>query len=211
MNGTKLQPSEDDQGQGKKKKKKKNDGRKDDSPFGRQLKARTEELQHDFDRLHRNLSSARTLGEKKVVVVRVVASDAAYSNSEDWLRSKVFGKNANGSNSGDRFNLSSGYEQCSYGKLTFTPKETTTGQGVSINNGVVTINVNIPVRGKQDMAVVNTVTDKINQLFGRMTDVAHHWMYCLPPGTYHQKSGGGYNYGKFTSLHTMLHFYTLLS
>jgi hypothetical protein len=210
MNGTKLQPSEDDQGQGKKKKKK-NDGRKDDSPFGRQLKARTEEQQRNVDRLHRNLSSARTLGEKKVVVVRVVASDAAYSNSEDWLRSKVFGKNANGSNSGDRFNLSSGYEQCSYGKLTFTPKETTTGQGVSINNGVVTINVNIPVRGKQDMAVVNTVTDKINQLFGRMTDVAHHWMYCLPPGTYHQKSGGGYNYGKFTSLHTMLHFYTLLS
>jgi len=207
MNGTKLQPSEDDQGQGKKKKKK-NDGRKDDSPFGRKLKARTKEQQRNVDQLqlqlHRHLSSARTLGEKKVVVVRVVASNAAYSNSEDWLRSKVFGKNASGSNSGDRLNLSSGYEQCSYGKLTFTPKETTTGQGVSINNGVVTINVNIPASGNIDTNVVNAVTDKIGQLFGRMTDVADYWMYCLPAGTV--KSDG--RTSKFTSLDTMLHFFS---
>jgi len=135
--------------------------------------------------------------------VRVVASDVNNSYSEDWLRSKVFGKNANGSNSGDRFNLSSGYEQCSYGKLTFTPKETTTVQGVSINNGVVTINVNIPSGGNDHAIVRNAVTAKIDQIFGRMTDVADYWMYCLPRGSLFDGDNS-----KFTSLHTMLHFYS---
>jgi len=152
--------------------------------FGRHLKARTEEQQRNVDLLHRHLYST-TQGNKKVVAVRVSATDATYSNTEDHLRSKVFGKNANGSSSGDVFNLSSGYEQCSYGKLTFSPKETSTHGSITINNGVVTINVAIAATGVADGTVRNAVTSKIEQLLGStsMTDVADYWMYCLPPGT----------------------------
>jgi hypothetical protein len=168
-------------GQGNKKDKK--------ALFGRHLKARTEEQQRNVDLIHRHLSS--TQGDKKVVAVRVSASDNTYSFSEDHLRSKVFGKNTDGTNSGDDFNLSSGYQQCSYGELTFSPKETTTSGGVAINNGVVTIDVAITASGAGDGTVRNAVTNKIQQLLGSsMTDVADYWMYCLPPGT----SGSKFTY-----------------
>jgi hypothetical protein len=82
-------------------------------------------------------------------------------------------------------------------------------QGVSINNGVVTIKVDIPANGSADWQLYNAVTTKIGQLFGvtegRMTDIADHWMYCLPRGS---RMNG--DYSKFTSLHTMLHFYSTM-
>ncbi len=43
--------------------------------------------------------------------------------------------------------------------------------------------MNLAARENYSQGVMNAVTDKITQLFGRMTDVADYWMYCLPPGT----------------------------
>jgi hypothetical protein len=156
-----------------------NNGQGNKDLFGRHLKAMTEEQQQNVDLLHRHLVYSTTLGDKKVVAVRVSATDATYSNDENYLRSKVFGKNADGSSSEDDFNLSSGYEQCSYESLTFSPKETSTHGAISINNGVVTINVDITAAAN----VRDAVTDKIVELLGgiSMTDVADYWMYCLPP------------------------------
>jgi len=169
-NGAKIKPSKE----GKKSKK------KTKNLFDRNLEGRTEEQQRNVDQLRRHLSSS-TLGDKSVVAVRVQTTDAVYSNTEAVLRREVFGIGEGG----DQFNLASGYDQCSYGSLTFSPLASQSGSdGVSIDNGVVTISVDVPAGGNTDATVRNAVTDKIRATFGSdMQSVADYWMYCLPPGT----------------------------
>jgi hypothetical protein len=169
-NGAKIKPSKE----GKK------DKKKTKNLFGRNLEGRTEEQQRNVDQLRRHLSSS-TLGDKSVVAVRVQTTDAVYSNSEAVLRREVFGIGEGG----DIFNLASGYDQCSYGSLTFSPLASQSGSGgVSIENGVVTISVDVAAEGNTDANVRNAVTNKIRATFGdNMQSVADYWMYCLPPGT----------------------------
>ncbi len=162
-NGAKIKPSKE----GKKSKK------KTKNLFGRNLEGRTEEQQRNVDQLRRHLSST-TLGDKSVVAVRVQATDAVYSNSEAVLRREVFGIGEGG----DQFNLASGYDQCSYGSLTFSPLASQSGAGgVSIENGVVTISVDVAAGGKDNSEVREAVTNKIKATFGDdMTSVADYWM-----------------------------------
>ena len=142
---------------------------------------RTDEQQNNIDQLRRQLSST-TLGNKSVVAVRVRANDNTYSYTEDALRSYVFGENADGSPSGDVVNLSERYRECSFGAITMNPTSHT-NNGVTIDNGVVTIDVNLNTVGNNDAVVREAVTDALQTAFGRLTDVADYWMYCLPPGT----------------------------
>lgn len=179
-NGHKIrkgsEKKEDDDGK-KNDSKKKQDNKK--SLFERRLKTRTEEQQRNVDYLHRHLAS---LGEKKVVAVRVTTNDAVNTFTEADLRSRVFGKTASGEDSGDVFNLSSGYGQCSYEQLTFVPKDDPENHP-TIKNGVITINVDVDADGADDSAVRNAATAKLTSLFGTYQNVADYWMLCLPPGT----------------------------
>ena len=169
LNGGKIQPSTDDgrkedAGDGGRKKK------TTEKLFDRNLEERTKEQQRNVDKLHRHLSSS-TLGNKSVVAVRVKTTDAIYSSSEEVLRREVFGIGE------DEFNLSSGYDQCSYGALTFTPLASHSSGGVSIENGVVTIEVNVQAIGNGHGSVRNAVTNKIKEIFGsNMQSVADYWM-----------------------------------
>ncbi len=165
-NGKKIKPSKED----KKKKKKKN---LFNSNRNLELEGRTEEQQRNVDQLRRHLSST-TLGDKSVVAVRVQTTDAVYSNSEAVLRREVFGIGEGG----DNFNLASGYDECSYGSLTFSPLASQSGDGgVSIENGVVTISVDVAAAGNNNSIVRNAVTSKIKATFGNdMTSVADYWM-----------------------------------
>ena len=169
-NGAKIKPSKEDK-KSKKKEKEDKESKKKKNLFDRNLEGRTEEQQRNIDQLHRHLYST-TLGDKTVVAVRVETTDAIYSNSEDVLRREVFGIG------GDSFNLSSGYDQCSYGSLTFNPLASQSGaNGVSIENGVVTISVDVAAEGNSDGNVRNAVTNKIKETFGNdMTSVADYWM-----------------------------------
>eukprot|EP00984_Skeletonema_dohrnii_P001833 scaffold607_cov146-Skeletonema_dohrnii-CCMP3373.AAC.1 len=152
--------------------------------FKRDLEGRTEEQQRNVDQLRRHLVS---VGDKSVVAVRVQTTDAVYGFSEAVLRREVFGIRGD-TGQDDTLNLSSGYEQCSFGALTFTPLASETGNDggdeVSIVDGVVTISVDVASNGISDSIVRNAVTDKIKAVFGsNMQAVADYWMYCLPPGT----------------------------
>ena len=153
------------------------------SLFGRYLKTtRTDEQERNVEQLHRHLYST-TFGDKSVVAVKVVVSDGAYHQSEDHLRNKVFGTN------GDVFNLKSAYAQCSANQLDFYPKENTVGNGASINNGVVTIELSSEEVADGDATIRNAVTAKLQDVFDNdLTSVADYWMYCLPPGALGGKS-----------------------
>jgi len=145
--------------------------------FKRNLEGRTEVQQRNVDQLRRHLVS---LGDKSVVAVRVQTTDAVYGFSEAVLRREVFGIRGD-TGQDDTLNLSSGYEQCSYGALTFTPLASETGNDggdeVSIVDGVVTINVDVAANGNSDGNVRNAVTDKIKAVFGSdMQAVADYWM-----------------------------------
>jgi hypothetical protein len=60
---------------------------------------------------------ARVVGDKSVLVVRVIAQDFSTSSSVSDLSDNVFGTN------GDPVNLKSQYEDCSYNKLRFNPTQ----------------------------------------------------------------------------------------
>ena len=174
LNGVELQPSGEAGGNVRTRTREKK------SLFSRNLEGKTEEQQRNVDKLHRRLYST-TLGEKSVVAVRVKAADASYSHSEEDLRREVFGiEDSEGK--GDGFNLVSGYDQCSFGALTFTPVASESGaEGVSIEDGVVTIEVNVEASGESDGIVRDAVTNKIKDVFGfndtyPMTAVADYWM-----------------------------------
>ncbi len=174
-NGAKIKPSKEDK-KSKKKEKEDKDSKKEkkkENLFDRNLEGRTEEQQRNVDQLRRHLAST---GDKTVVAVRVQATDAVYSHSEEDLRREVFGIGGT-----DTFNLASGYDQCSYGSLTFNPLASHSSNGVSIENGVVTISVDVAAGGEENSVVRNAVTNKIKEIFGfssnnDMKSVADYWM-----------------------------------
>ena len=169
MNGAKIKPSKE----GKKSKK------KTTNLFDGNLEGTTDEQQYNLFQYCSQLMYSPAIGNKSVVVVRVQTTDAVYSNSEAFLRSKVFGIGEGG----DQFNLAVGYDQCSFGQLTFSPLASQSGSGgVSIENGVVTISVDVSVGGNNSCSlrevIANDVTTKIKAAFGidKMQDLADYWM-----------------------------------
>jgi len=120
-----------------------------------------------------------TTGHRSVLVVRVEASDASTSATEADLAREVFG--LGDSNGGtDSFNLSSGFSQCSYDKLTFGPANDGVG-----TNGVYTVSIGSAVVGQTFGSVRNVVLDKLRDDFGNndLNALYDHVMVCMPKGT----------------------------
>lgn len=117
-------------------------------------------------------------GNKSILALRIIATDSSTSASEVTISDEVFGT------SGDVFNLKSGYDQCSYGQLTFEEYVGTTSTGKVITNGVTTITLqNFNVGGKESYVVVNEITSVANTVLGSLQSQFDHVMYCLPSGT----------------------------
>lgn len=124
-------------------------------------------------------------GDKSVLVVRVVATNASTSASEGDLSNSVFG------NGVDPLNLSSQYSACSHDKLTLNKAADRTGTSTNISNGVVTITVGYST-SYGDTVMNNAVISELMTQFGvtNPNQLADHVMFCLPPGT----TGGAYAY-----------------
>jgi hypothetical protein len=116
-------------------------------------------------------------GTKKVLVVRIAASDKGASMSAAELSDSVFGT------SGDKVNLRTQYLACSHNQLDLQPADDRTAGSTRIKDGVVSINVGLRTREGRH-TFINTATNKIQQKFGNILDIADHVLYILPEGTY---------------------------
>ena len=133
---------------------------------------------------HRRRLANRTSGNKSVLVVRVEAKDASTGPTEEDLARDVFGI-TDSKGETDSWNLSSGFDQCSYGKLTFGPTK-----DHRMKNGIYTISINENVKGQRSSNLKNTILDQLQSELGatRLDSLYDFVMLCLPPGTV-SKSG----------------------
>jgi hypothetical protein len=123
---------------------------------------------------NRNLASV----VKKVLVLRIEASDKSTTASETQLADDVFGA------AGDVLNLKSQYNQCSYGQLQFEP---VTSNAIIGSDGVYTVSLpTTVVTGAADNPIAWAAVNKAQAELGTLTNIANHVMVCMPPGT----SGG---------------------
>ena len=118
-------------------------------------------------------------GQRSVLVVRIEANDAFTGPSEKDLARTVFGITDDHGKT-DSWNLASGYDQCSYGQLTFEP-----AQDQNTNNGVYTLSIDANVKGKTHSEVRNLALDRLRSDLGvkDLNSIYDHVMLCLPPGT----------------------------
>jgi len=123
---------------------------------------------------------ATTIGDKPILVVRVIAPDARTTLTAAQLSDSVFGT------SGDPVNLKSQYASCSYNKLNVIPAPDQSSPG-PVTNGVVTVRITQNVSGAGDSAIRNAVGSALRAAGFSLPGNNHHVMYCLPPGT-----GGGW-------------------
>ena len=125
-----------------------------------------------FDTRGRNLADDVI---KKVLVLRVVASDAETTATETQLADDIFGS------SGDVVNLQSQFKACSYDKLQFNALTSNTAVGT---DGVYTVNLpNTVVAGADDATIRNAVETEAAAQLGSLREIADHVIICLPPGT----------------------------
>ena len=85
-----------------------------------------------FDRTQLSLA---VTGTRSVLVVRIVATDAAPMFSEAHLSNSVFGNGADGTV--DAVTMKSHFNTCSYGQLNFVQADDRTGRNISIRNGAL--------------------------------------------------------------------------
>ena len=130
-------------------------------------------------------------GEKKVLAIKVVTSDAvSTSYSAASLSDSVFGTN------GDPVNLKTQYTECSHGKLNFVPKpDSTSALPSTVTNsldGVTTVNVTSDSTCGDGSASAcrNQAISAIQTAFGTRGG-ADYAMVCVPPGS---MSGIAYAY-----------------
>jgi hypothetical protein len=119
---------------------------------------------------------------KKVLVLRIVASDKQTTATEAELANKIFGA------SGDVLNLKSLYNQCSNGQLQFEPQ---TNNNLIGTDGVYTVSLpTTVVTNAADSTIRDAAVAKASQDFGgvALNTIANHVIVCIPPGT----AGGGW-------------------
>jgi hypothetical protein len=116
-----------------------------------------------------NRRSLQAVGTRTVLVVRVIAPDAATTATMAQLSDDVFGT------SGDPANLKSQYAACSYNQLVFNP-----AVAAGVTNGVREVSISQTVTNVADDVVRNAVTAAIG---GGKPSYADYVMYCLPSGT----------------------------
>lgn len=135
----------------------------------------------EHDRLHRQMAVHE--GDRTLLAVRVIASDARTTQSKTLLSNSIFG------NGVDPVNLVSQMKACSYGKLNITKAANRSGDAngkkVSISNGVVTVRIPSISTAQGDGTMRNAITKELNEIFGvtHPTQLADHVMYCLPENT----------------------------
>jgi hypothetical protein len=144
--------------------------------LGRHNKKSTEGLISAIERADifgdRNLAAV----VRSVLVIRIVAKDAATPATEAELADKIFGARR------DVFNLKSAMNQCSDGQMKVKPLSTNKKIG---SDGVYT--VNLPNTNVVGSIAANIVTAAITQATSDLgvapSSLANHIMFCIPPGT----------------------------
>lgn len=121
---------------------------------------------------HQKRVLSTVVGQRSLLVVRVVAPDASTTASVEELSDAVFGTN------GDRANLVTQFAACSNKQLTFTASNVT-----HAINGVITVSIQQNVKGIVNHVVRNAITKALENTLGSKPPYADHVMYCIPPGT----------------------------
>jgi hypothetical protein len=117
------------------------------------------------------------MGDRSVFAVRIVLSDGQTTASEDAIRDGIFGTD------GDAVNLKTQYTNCSHGQLNFDSVGTVSGNALTINNGVITVNLPNNQISDGNTNIRNAINSLINTEFGQYPwQIANHVMYCMPAG-----------------------------
>jgi len=129
-----------------------------------------------FGEVPKMRGSSTTVGNKEILALRIIASDASTTLSEADISDALFGTY------GDPVNLKSQYGACSYGKLTCNAADTG-----NIVNGVHTVTITDSVIGAHhrpivDAAVYQAKVD-LNLTSLGISSKFDHVMVIIPPGT----------------------------
>jgi hypothetical protein len=104
-----------------------------------------------------------------------MALDRTTTASESELAEDIFGS------SNDLLNLQSQYRECSNGKIHFVP---VTNHSLVGNDGVYTVKLgSMIVTGELESNIRNAMIEQATLDLGSLTNIAHHVMVCIPPGT----------------------------
>ena len=113
--------------------------------------------------------------QRRVLVLRAMALDRTTTASEMELSEDIFGS------IDDRLNLQSQYKECSDGKIHFIP---VTNHSLVGKDGIYTVNLGpMMVTGQVESKIRNAMIQQATLDLGPLTDIAHHVMICIPPGT----------------------------
>mmetsp|Transcript_6216 Transcript_6216/g.13022 ORF Transcript_6216/g.13022 Transcript_6216/m.13022 type:complete len:474 (-) Transcript_6216:145-1566(-) len=130
---------------------------------------------HDEQRKSRSKISGekKGIGKKVALLVRVTTNDATVTRNGNELSDKWFGT------SGDQMNMSSRFNECSYGKLRIQPAPDTS----VISNGVVEVKLNINAFEKIIDRAESLTVVALQKLFGQnVYNKYDHIMIVLPLG-----------------------------
>jgi len=124
-------------------------------------------------------SSNKNSLTRSVLVVRVVATNDAMSETVEFLSDSVFGTDD------DPVNLKSQTNLCSHGALNYRYADARSSVDTrpGIENGATTVTVNLDTSAG-DGAMRQAVTDELYNQFGiASTSLADNVMLCMPPNT----------------------------
>ncbi len=118
---------------------------------------------------------------RTVLVVRVRASDKSTTANLSTLSGDVFGTGK----ASTAVSMSERFRSCSYGEMLMTPYNARAPSGVTVQNGVVEVQITTSVTGKDSVTVQNTVLSRLRSQLGisTLSSVFDHVMLCLPSGT----------------------------
>jgi hypothetical protein len=145
------------------------------------------EKKKNKDRKQSRLLAPSEPNYRSVLAVRVVATDSTTSADLQTLSDDIFGTN------GSAVNLRERFESCSYGEIQMLPYNGMTPSGISIQDGVVEVEISDAVTGGFNRGIETAVLSELSTHLG-ISDLAaefDHVMLCLPPGT----SGNWIAYG----------------
>lgn len=114
-----------------------------------------------------------TTGPRSVLVVRIEANDAASTYTESQLATEIFGVGNE-----DSFNLSSGFDRCSYGQLKLEPT-------TLVQDGIYTMHLDQDIIGEKNTDVRNVALEQLRTEMDTsdLNNKFHHVAFCFPPGT----------------------------
>jgi len=124
-----------------------------------------------------NGSTHAMIGTRKVLVLRVKATDTETKHSPSELSAKIFGGGK------DRLNMGSQFIACSLGQLKFEAFAGSTEKGAKVVKGVGTINIAIAIKGSQYEDVEVAIKKAAEDKYGKLSSQFNHVMFCIPSGS----------------------------